>query len=141
MPAPPWRAPGRGRGRTGQQGGWWRSRIATRRTPRSAAAPASRLLWWLPGRAGGTRLSWSAGCRQGQDRGRGGPRRLLPASWTYPAHLPGSLGRRAAIWRRGRGGSDVTDQRRPEPNTPPRQRPDPNEEFRRMLERETDLSL
>jgi hypothetical protein len=35
----------------------------------------------------------------------------------------------------------VTDQRRPEPNTPPRQRPDPNEEFRRMLERETDLSL
>jgi hypothetical protein len=35
----------------------------------------------------------------------------------------------------------VTDERRPRPNTPPGQRPDPNEEFRRALERETNLSL
>ena len=35
----------------------------------------------------------------------------------------------------------MTDERHPRPNTPPRQRPDSNEEFRRMLERETDLSL
>jgi hypothetical protein len=35
----------------------------------------------------------------------------------------------------------VTDERGPRPNPPPRQRPDPNEEFRRALERETDLSL
>jgi hypothetical protein len=35
----------------------------------------------------------------------------------------------------------VTDERRPRANRPPRQRPDPNEEFRRALERETDLSL
>jgi hypothetical protein len=35
----------------------------------------------------------------------------------------------------------VTDERRPRPNPPPDQRPDSNEEFRRALERETDLSL
>ena len=35
----------------------------------------------------------------------------------------------------------MTDQRRSRPTTPPGQRPDPNEEFRRALERETDLSL
>ena len=35
----------------------------------------------------------------------------------------------------------MTDERHPRPNTPPRQRPDSNEEFRRRLERETDLSL
>jgi hypothetical protein len=35
----------------------------------------------------------------------------------------------------------VTDERRPRRNPPPDQRPDPNEEFRRALERETDLSL
>jgi hypothetical protein len=35
----------------------------------------------------------------------------------------------------------VTDERRPWPNPPPDQRPDSNEEFRRALERETDLSL
>jgi hypothetical protein len=35
----------------------------------------------------------------------------------------------------------VTDERRPQPKTPPSQRPDSNQEFRRMLERETDLSL
>ena len=35
----------------------------------------------------------------------------------------------------------MTDERRPRPSTPPRQRPNPNEEFRRALERETDLSL
>jgi hypothetical protein len=48
---------------------------------------------------------------------------------------------RAPIWRRGRGGSDVTNEQRPRPQTPPDQRPDSNEEFRRALERETDLSL
>jgi hypothetical protein len=35
----------------------------------------------------------------------------------------------------------VADERRPRRNPPPDQRPDPNEEFRRALERETDLSL
>jgi hypothetical protein len=35
----------------------------------------------------------------------------------------------------------VTDERRPRPNPPPDQRPDSNEEFRRALERATDLSL
>jgi hypothetical protein len=35
----------------------------------------------------------------------------------------------------------VTDERRPRRNPPPGQRLDPNEEFRRTLERETDLSL
>ncbi|HZA83089.1 MAG TPA: hypothetical protein VFC13_16720, partial [Actinomycetes bacterium] len=35
----------------------------------------------------------------------------------------------------------MTDERRPPPTPPPDQRPDPNEEFRRALERETDLSL
>jgi hypothetical protein len=35
----------------------------------------------------------------------------------------------------------VTGERRPRRNPPPDQRPDPNEEFRRALERETDLSL
>jgi hypothetical protein len=35
----------------------------------------------------------------------------------------------------------VTDERRPRRSPPPDQRPDPNEEFRRALERETDLSL
>jgi hypothetical protein len=44
-------------------------------------------------------------------------------------------------WYRVRGGSDVTDERRPRRNLPADQRPDPNEEFRRRLERETDLSL
>jgi hypothetical protein len=37
--------------------------------------------------------------------------------------------------------SMVTGERRPRRNPPPDQRPDPNEEFRRALERETDLSL
>ena len=35
----------------------------------------------------------------------------------------------------------MTDERRPRPNPPPDQRPDSNEEFRRALDRETDLSL
>jgi len=35
----------------------------------------------------------------------------------------------------------VTDERRPRPNTPPGQRAVTNEEFRRRLERETDVSL
>ena len=35
----------------------------------------------------------------------------------------------------------MTDERHPRPNPSPDQRPDPNEEFRRTLERETDLSL
>ena len=35
----------------------------------------------------------------------------------------------------------MTDERRPRPSTPPRQRPVTDEEFRRRLERETDLSL
>jgi hypothetical protein len=35
----------------------------------------------------------------------------------------------------------VTDERRPRRSPPPDQRPDSNEEFRRALERETDLSL
>jgi hypothetical protein len=35
----------------------------------------------------------------------------------------------------------VTDERRPRPNTPPRQPSVSDEEFRRALERETDLSL
>jgi hypothetical protein len=35
----------------------------------------------------------------------------------------------------------VTDERRPRPNAPPRQPPVTDEEFRRALERETDLSL
>jgi hypothetical protein len=43
----------------------------------------------------------------------------------------------ASRWRR----FDVTDERRPRRNPPPDQRPDPNEEFRRALARETDLSL
>jgi hypothetical protein len=47
------------------------------------------------------------------------------------------VGRPAATWCQGGGGSDVTDERRPPPKPPP----DPNDEFRRALERETDLSL
>ena len=35
----------------------------------------------------------------------------------------------------------MTDERRPRPNTPPREPPVSDEEFRRALERETDLSL
>jgi hypothetical protein len=35
----------------------------------------------------------------------------------------------------------VTDERRPRPNAPPRQPPVSDEEFRRALERETDISL
>ena len=35
----------------------------------------------------------------------------------------------------------MTDERRPRPNSPPRQPPVSDEEFRRALERETDLSL
>ena len=35
----------------------------------------------------------------------------------------------------------MTDERRPQPNAPPRQPPVSDEEFRRALERETDLSL
>ena len=35
----------------------------------------------------------------------------------------------------------MTDERRPRRNPPPDQRPESNEEFRRALERETDLSL
>jgi hypothetical protein len=35
----------------------------------------------------------------------------------------------------------VTNERRPRPNAPPRQPPVSDEEFRRALERETDLSL
>jgi hypothetical protein len=35
----------------------------------------------------------------------------------------------------------VTDEQRPRPSFPRGQRPDPNEEFRRALERETDVSL
>jgi hypothetical protein len=35
----------------------------------------------------------------------------------------------------------VTDEQRPRPIFPRGQRPDPNEEFRRALERETDVSL
>jgi hypothetical protein len=46
-----------------------------------------------------------------------------------------------AVWCRGRGGSDVTDERRPRPNASSRQPPVSDEEFRRALERETDLSL
>jgi hypothetical protein len=45
------------------------------------------------------------------------------------------------IWYRGGGGSGVTDERSPRRNPDRDQRPDPNEEFRRRLERETDLSL
>jgi hypothetical protein len=35
----------------------------------------------------------------------------------------------------------VTDERRPRPNSAPRERPVSDEEFRRALERETDVSL
>jgi hypothetical protein len=56
------------------------------------------------------------------------------------ASTPSSSGP-TTTWRRGGGGFDVTDERRPRRNPPPDQRPDPNEEFRRALERETDLSL
>ena len=35
----------------------------------------------------------------------------------------------------------MTDERRPRPNAPPRQPPVSDEEFRRALERETDISL
>jgi hypothetical protein len=57
-----------------------------------------------------------------------------------PSLLP-RVGRPTATWRGGGGGCDVTDERRPRPNPPPDQRPDSNEEFRRALDRETDLSL
>ena len=57
--------------------------------------------------------------------------RFLPASRGPPCNYL------AWRWRR----FDVTGERRPQRNSPPDQRPDPNEEFRRALERETDLSL
>jgi hypothetical protein len=72
---------------------------------------------------------------------RAGRALLLPHTGAgTSSHLP-RVGRPTATWRRGGGGSDVTDERRPRPNPPPGQRRDSNEEFRRALERETDLSL
>jgi hypothetical protein len=52
-----------------------------------------------------------------------------------------SRGHPVATWRRGGGGFDVADERRPQRDLPPGQRPVTDEEFRRRLERETDLSL
>jgi hypothetical protein len=73
-----------------------------------------------------------------QESGQGGVRALLllQTGQVLLAYLP-RVGRPTATWRRGGGGSDVTDERRPPPNPPP----DQNEEFRRALERATDLSL
>jgi hypothetical protein len=72
-----------------------------------------------------------------------------PRPGPSPTTSPGQLllpyrpraGRPTATWRRGGGGCDVTDERRPRRSPPPDQRPDSNEEFRRALERATDLSL
>src|SRR6266545_5366411 len=76
-------------------------------------------------------------------RAAGRPSPLRTASWAWTTYFrPAS---RAAPpyrclvsrWRR----SDVTDERSHRRNPASDQRPDPNEEFRRRLERETDLSL
>jgi hypothetical protein len=68
----------------------------------------------------------------------GGARVATWAPSTAPRNWHGDYcGRPTATWRQGGGGSDVTDERRPPPNPPT----DPNQEFRRALERETDLSL
>jgi hypothetical protein len=79
----------------------------------------------------------------GRAGGRLPPGRLAPPPRERPGrgralllHLP-RVGRPTATWCQGGGGSDVTDERRPPPKPPP----DPNDEFRRALERETDLSL
>jgi hypothetical protein len=78
--------------------------------------------------------------RPGQGGAGRGRTLFLPACWSSTAHLPASLGRRAAVWCRGRGGPYVTDERRPRPNTPPRQPPVSDEEFRRAGARDR-LSL
>jgi hypothetical protein len=75
-----------------------------------------------------------------QERGQGGAE-PYPYLTVGRYCLPTSRGSPSSDLASSGGGSDVTDERRPRPNPPPDQRPDPNEEFRRALERETDLSL
>jgi hypothetical protein len=72
---------------------------------------------------------------------REGPSPTPTPLWAGTPSLLPRVGRPTATWRGGGGGCDVTDERRPPANPPPDQRPDPNEEFRRALERATDLSL
>jgi hypothetical protein len=91
------------------------------------------------GRAGGHLPPGRRAPPPGERLGRGRAL-LLPHPGQVLPYLP-CVGRPTASWRRGGGGSDVTDERRPRPNPPPDQRPDSNEEFRRALERATDLSL
>jgi hypothetical protein len=91
------------------------------------------------GRAGGHLPPGRRAPPPGERLGRGRAL-LLPHPGQVLPYLP-CVGRPTASWRRGGGGSDVTDERRPWPNPPPDQRPDSNEEFRRALERATDLSL
>src|SRR6266545_3400683 len=91
------------------------------------------------GRAGGHRPPGRLAPPPGERPGRGEPYSdLTLGRYSFPTT---SRGPPTATRRRGGGGSDVTDERRPRPTAPPGQRPDPNEEFRRALERETDLSL
>ncbi len=92
------------------------------------------------GRAGGHRPSGRLAPPPRERPGRGRAALAPHPRCVLPVYLPG-VGRPATTWRRGGGGLDVTDERRPRRNPPPDQRPDPNEEFRRALERETDLSL
>src|SRR4029450_3962186 len=67
------------------------------------------------------------------------PALVVPPVFSLP-WLPGWAAA-AGFGVSGRGGSDVTDERRPRPNTPRRDRPVSDEEFRAALERETDRSL
>jgi hypothetical protein len=104
----------------------------------AAVELAWRLLWWVQAVQEDTYLP--VGELRLQECGQGGASPTTSPWAGTPSHPP-RVGRPTASWRRGGGGSDVTDERRPRPNPPPGQRPDPNEEFRRALERETDLSL
>jgi hypothetical protein len=121
-----------------QRGDRWRSRVATWAHSTAAAELAWRLLWWCrPCRRTPASRSASSASRRAA---RAGPSPTPASPWAGTPYLP-CVGRPTASWRRGGGGCDVTDERRPRPNPPPDQRPDSNQEFRRALERATDLSL
>jgi hypothetical protein len=103
----------------------------------------ARSVWSRPDRrraSGYGSGGWSSNPRGEQHRVQGCSSSLAGARLTPgTGRQPRLRGQRRQ--RRGGGGSDVTDERRPRPNPPPDQRPDSNEEFRRALDRETDLSL
>jgi hypothetical protein len=91
------------------------------------------------GRAGGHPPSGRLAPPPGERPRRGAPYSyLIRGRYAFCTHLEwAALQLPGVEWRR----IQVTDEPRPRPNPPPDQQPDPNEEFRRALERETDVSL